>query len=106
MLSDTLFRVRRVEGLQTLQRRGEHGGRELTTHRLVLSAGKSAKYTAADEETVVVLLEGRGRFDTGGQSWTVQRSNVFTDRATALLLPPGVALTVQAETPLEALLIS
>ncbi len=106
MLAETLFRVRRVEGLQTLQRRGEQGARELTTHRLMLSAGKSGKYIAAEEETVVVLLEGRGHFEAGSQSWAVERGNVFTDRATALLLPPGVALTVHAEAPLEALLIS
>ena len=106
MLSETLFRVRRVEGLQTLQRRGEQGARELTTHRLVLSAGKSSKYVSADEETVLVLLEGRGRLEAGGQRWNVQRTNVFADRATALLLPPAAPLTVHAETPLEALLVA
>lgn len=106
VLSETLFRSRRVDGLQTLQRRGEHGARELTTHRLLLSAGKSGKYASADEETVVVLLEGRGTFEAGGQTWSVQRVNVFTDRATALLLPPGIELTVRADAPLEALLIS
>ena len=73
MLSETLFRVRRVDGLQTLQRRGEQGARELTTHRLTLSAQASSKYVSADEETVVVLLEGRGQFEAGGQSWTVHR---------------------------------
>jgi len=60
----------------------------------------------AGEETVIVLLEGRGRFEAGGESWSVQRGNVFADRATALLLPPAVALEVHAETRLEALLIS
>jgi len=106
MLSDTLFRVPRTEGLQTLQRRGERGAKELTTHRLVLSAGNSSRFAADDEETVVVLLEGRGRFEAGGRSWPIQRRDVFSDRATALLLPPGVPLTVHAEAPLEALLIS
>jgi len=106
MLTDTLFRARRVEGLQTLQRRGEQGARELTTHRLTLSAGGSGKFVSADEETVVVLLEGHGQFEAGGQSWSVQRGNVFSDRPTALLLPPAVKLTVSAESPLEAVLIS
>lgn len=106
MLAETLFRVRRVEGLQTLQRRGEHGARELTTHRLVLSAGGAGKYVVAGEETIVVLLEGRGRFEAGGRSWAVQRGSVFTDRPTGLLLPPGVSLAVQADTPFEALLVS
>ena len=106
MLSDSLYRTRRGEGLQALQRRGEHGARKLTTHRLTLSAGRSAPFSTADEETVVVLLEGTGWFDAGGRSWNVQRGSVFTDRATALLVPPGIELTVRAETPLEALLIS
>jgi 5-deoxy-glucuronate isomerase len=106
MLSETLFRVRRVEGVQTLQRRGEQGARELTTHRLTLPAGASGKFGSADEETVVVLLEGRGLFEAGGHSWTVHRANVFSDRPTALFLPPAVKLTVSAESPLEAVLIS
>ena len=106
MLSETLFRARRVEGLQTLQRRGENGARELTTHRLTLSAGASTRFVSADEETVVVLLEGRGQFEAGGQSWGVHRGNVFSDRPTALLLPPTVKLTVSAESPFEAVLIS
>ena len=106
MLSETLFRVRRVEGLQTLQRRGEQGARELTTHRLTLSAGASWKFASPDEEMVVVLLEGHARFEAGDHSWSVQRGNVFSDRPTALLLPPAVKLTVTAESPLEAVLIS
>jgi len=106
MLSETLVREPRSEGLRTLQRRGERGARELTTHRLTLSAGKSARYLTPDEETVVVLLEGRGRFAAGGQTWEVQRGNVFADRATALLLPAGVELTVDADAPLEAVLVS
>jgi len=106
MLAETLFRVRRVEGVQTLQRRGEQGARELTTHRLTLPAGGSGKFVSADEETVVVLLEGAGQFEAGGQSWSVQRGNVFSDRPTALLLPPTVKLTVSADSPFEAVLIS
>lgn len=89
-----------------MQRRGERGARELTTHRLTLSAGKSADFSVVDEETVIVLLEGRGTFESDGHVWSVGRASVFSDRATALLLPPAVALTVRAETPLEALLIS
>lgn len=89
-----------------LQRRGERAARELTTSRLTLSPGRSADFVAKDEETVVVLLEGRGTFAVEGQSWNVQRGNVFTDRATAFLLPPGLPLTVHADTPLEAVLIS
>ena len=89
-----------------MQRRGERGARELTTHRLRLSAGKSEQFSVPDEETIAVLLEGRGTFEADGRSWSLQRASVFSDRATALLLPSGVALTVRAESPLEAVLIS
>src|SRR5688572_8443348 len=106
MLSNTLINTPRREGLHTLQRRGEHGARELTTHRLTLSPGRSEDFSAPDEETIIVLLEGAGTFEAGGHFWSVQRANVFSDRATALLLPPGALLTVRADRPLEALLIS
>ena len=106
MLSETLFRSPRDEGLHILQRRGERGARELTTHRLTLSAGTSGTFSAAEEETVVVLLEGRGTLEAGGHCWMVRRSSVFVDRATALLLPPAMTLTVHADTPFEAILVS
>jgi 5-deoxy-glucuronate isomerase len=92
--------------LQLLQRRGERGARELTTRRLIASAGRSVTFVAPEEETVVVLLQGRGRFAAGGHEWQVTRGGVFTDRATALLLPPGLQLTVDAESDIEAILTS
>jgi 5-deoxy-glucuronate isomerase len=106
MLSETHFRVPRSDGLHTIQRRGEHGARELTTRRLTVSAGRSSAFVEADEETVVVLLQGSGRFTAGGRSWQVSRTSVFTEPATSLWLPPGVELTVDAEGDLEALLTS
>jgi 5-deoxy-glucuronate isomerase len=106
MLNDTLFRVPRAEGLQLLQRRGEHGARELTSWRLRLAPGGRQDFAANGEETVVVLQEGRGTFSAAGHEWTVERSGVFTERATALYLPPGISLRVSAETRLEAVLVS
>ena len=106
MLTETHVSVPRAEGLHVLQRRGERGARELTTRRLTLAAGASASFVEPQEETVVVLLQGRGQFAAGGQSWDVGRTDVFSEPATALLLPPGHELTVQAETPLEALYTS
>ena len=106
MLKDTLFRVPRATGLQLLHRRGEGDARELTSWRLRLDAGGVERYTSPSEETVVVLQEGRGTFECGDEHWSVSRKGVFAERATALLLPPGQALTVRADTPLEAILIS
>ena len=106
MLKDTLFRVPRTTGLCRLHRRGEGDARELTSWRLRLDAGGVERYAAPGEETIVVLQEGRGTFECGDERWRVSRSGVFTERATALLLPPGRALAVRADTPLEAILIS
>jgi 5-deoxy-glucuronate isomerase len=106
MLSNTLFRVPRGPGLHVLQKRGEHGARELTSSRLCLSAGSRAQYVQPDEETIVVLQEGGGEFATPDRAWTVKREGVFTGRATALYLPPGVPLTVTADSTLEAVLVS
>jgi 5-deoxy-glucuronate isomerase len=106
MLNETLYRIRRIDGLQQLQRRGEGGARELTSSRLRLSPGASYKYQIAAEETVLVLQEGRGTFATADESWNLARTNVFEERASAIYLPPGVTLTVTAETPIEAILFS
>ncbi len=107
MLSNTLFRAPRAPGLQVLQARGGPGSaRELTTSRLCLTAGVSATYVREGEETVVVLEQGSGTWATPDRSWTVSRAGVFVERATALLLPPGVPLTVTATADLEAVLVS
>ena len=106
MLNDTLYRVRRIEGLQNLQKRGEGGARELTSSRLRLAAGHTHKYQIAGEETVLVLQEGQGTFVTPDGTWNLSRSNVFDERASAIYLPPGMPLTVTAITPIEAILVS
>jgi len=107
MLSDTLFRVPRAPGLHQLQGRNPtSGARELTSARLCLQAGTTADYSRDDEETVVVLQQGSGTFTTPDGTWQVNRAGVFQERATALLLPPGVSLKVTAETDLEAILVS
>ena len=106
MLAETLFRVPRTSGLQILQRRGEHGAHELTSSRLCLAAGESARYVTPDEETVIILQQGRGTFDVDDRHWTASRDSVFTERASAVYLPPGRAVNVRAETPLEAILVS
>lgn len=106
MLNETLFRLPRTHGLQVLQQRGQAGARELTTRRLTLDAGGSADFGSSEEETVVVLQQGKGVFTAGGSSWPVSRAGVFAERATALYLPPGVPLHIAAETPLEAVLFS
>src|SRR2546429_9236792 len=106
MFEHTLYRVTRSAGLQVLQRRGTGGARELTTLRLRLAPGERAAYHSRDEETVLVLLEGAGSVEAGGEHWGVGRRDVFSERATAAYLPAGVATTVTAQSPLEAILVS
>lgn len=106
MLADTLFRVRRIDGIQNLQRRGEGGAKELTSSRLRLAAGASQRYHMNGEETILVLQEGRASFKTPAGEWRLSRSSVFSERASALYLPPGVQLIVTAEESLEAILFS
>src|SRR3954468_600106 len=95
-LATTLFRVPRVEGIHPIQRRPDSGARELTTHRLTLSGGQSARFSIPDEETVVVLQRGAGTFVCDAHRWDVARADVFSERATALLLPPGRTLAISA----------
>ena len=107
MLSDTLFRVPRASGLQLLHARGGAGAaRELTTSRLCLQLGESVTYHRSAEESVVVLQQGHGRFETPDRAWDVSRGGVFVERATALLLPPDVPLTVIAASAFEAVVVS
>jgi 5-deoxy-glucuronate isomerase len=73
---------------------------------LTLDAGGSADFGSSEEESVVVLQQGRGVFTAGGSTWTASRDSVFTERATGIYVPAGVPLHVQAETPLEAVLFS
>ena len=106
MLSDTLYRVPRQNGLSMIQSRGPGHSRELTSRRLVLETGQSARYQSPDEETVLVLQEGAGAIEVAERRWGVSRSGVFAERATALYLPAGVELQVTAASPVQAILLS
>src|SRR5438105_2968164 len=106
MLSNTLYRVPRQTGLQLLQRRGQGGATEITSWRLYLERGAHERYVNSNEETVLVLQQGTGTLSAAGSRWDISRSDVFTDRATALYLPAGVELTVATEQNFEAILVS
>lgn len=106
MLTDTLYRVPRADGLQALQRRGTGGARELTTARLCLPAGRTHRYHIAGEETVLVLQQGRATFTTPHGAWTLARTNVFEERASAVYLPAGAPLDIDVDVAIEAVLYS
>src|SRR5215210_4992286 len=99
MLNDTLFRVPRKAGIHVLQQRGDRGATELTTRRIQLGAGSAAELDVPDEEAVVVIQQGAATLIAGGQTWKVRRADVFSERATAVYLPPGMTLQVRADSP-------
>jgi 5-deoxy-glucuronate isomerase len=106
MLNDTLLRVPRGEGRQELLRRGSHGAKELSIARWRVGAGATDDYVAPGEESIVVLQEGRGVLTVDGREWPVSRSSVFTERATAMYVPPNTRVRVAATTPIEAVVVS
>jgi 5-deoxy-glucuronate isomerase len=106
MLSNTLYRVPRHTGLQPLQMRGEGGATEMSSWRLYLEAGGRQQYVNPKEETILVLQQGSGTLSAAALNRRVNRNSVFTDRASALYLPPGIELTVTAEDTFEAVLVS
>jgi len=106
MLTNTLYRVAREKGLKLLQKRGEGGAGEVTSWRLYLENSERERYFNDGEETILVLQQGAGILSAAGSNWRVSRSSVFTERATALYLPPGVELVVRGEPQIEAILVS
>ena len=106
MLNQTLFRIPRESGVQTLQRRGDAGAREMSTRRVRLEPDGAAQIRIPGEEAVAVVQRGRARFSVADRSWDVDRDDVFTQRATALYLPPDAALDIHAVTDFEAVIFS
>jgi 5-deoxy-glucuronate isomerase len=106
MLNDTLFRSPRKPGVQVLQRRGDAGAKELSTRRVHLDSGGTAQLRIPDEEAVIVIQQGAATLIVGEQTWKVRRADVFSERATAVYLPPGASCEVRAESPFEAVVFS
>jgi 5-deoxy-glucuronate isomerase len=106
MLRDTLYRHPRRDGLHLLQRCGDGGARELTTWRLRLARGETEQYSAPGEESILVMQSGAGSVAVAGEAFTISRTDVFEQRASAVYLPAGEIATVSAAADLEAILVS
>jgi len=79
--------------------RGTHVQLDITA----LAAGEHRTVAAPPgQEAVVVLLEGAGTF--GGEP--AQRSSVFEQHASAVYLPPGTAVDVEAAEPMEIAIVA
>lgn len=105
-LANTLYRVPRQPGLRLIQKRGPEEARELTSWRICLEPGANARFESADEEAIVVLQQGSGSFQCGDEAWPVARAGVFAEPATSLYLPPATAVVVEADSELEAIVVS
>ncbi len=105
-LAETLYRVPRSPGLHLIQKRAPDEASELTSWRLCLDGGGSARYESGDEEAILVLQQGQGTLRCGGDAWTVSRAGVFAEPASSLYLPPGTVVDVDADSPLEAIIVS
>lgn len=68
---------------------------------LRLEAGSMITLTFPGEESVLVLLCGKGEMRWADQAVPVSRRDVFSDLATALYLPPQVSVSLSAESPME-----
>lgn len=106
MLTDTLYRKPRVDGIQPLQRRGEGDARELSTWRLHVRPGGELRHTVSGEEGVLVVQHGTATVSAGGQQFSVSRKDVFEERATAIYVPRGADLVVRPSADFEAILFS
>jgi 5-deoxy-glucuronate isomerase len=106
MLNNTLIRSPKQDGLHQLYRRGERGLNDLSLSRLHLDPGGAVEYRNSDEESIVVLQEGRGTFRSGHESWPVSRRSVFDERASSLYLPPGTSAQITADTAMDAVVVS
>jgi 5-deoxy-glucuronate isomerase len=105
MLHNTLSRHPRVPGIQILQQRGEGDARGLSTRRVILE-GSAACLQLPGEEAVMVLQRGAATLTADGSPFGVSRGDVFAERATAIYLPPGMPLAIDAAGPFEAVVFS
>jgi len=106
MLTDTLYRKPRVDGVQPLQRRGDGDARELSTWRLRVAAGGESRHRVPGEECVLVVQSGTAIVTVAAQPFSVSRKDVFEERATAIYVPRGADVVVAASTEFEAILFS
>jgi 5-deoxy-glucuronate isomerase len=106
VLNDTLYRKPRVDGVQLLQRRGDGAARELSTWRVRIPAGGEARHAVPGEEGVLVVQSGAATVRVRGQQFSVSRTDVFEERATAVYVPPGADLLLLPSSDFEAILFT
>jgi 5-deoxy-glucuronate isomerase len=77
------------------------GWRCLDFRVIALPAGQAHTHATAGREVAIVPLRGRGTVAAAGQSFRLERGEVFDGRPHVLYVPPGHDLSVQADTDFE-----
>lgn len=67
----------------------------LTFGLLTLDAEKRFDGHTGNQEKVLILLQGQAQVEVAGKVFAGSRASVFTERATAFYLPPGMDFTVK-----------
>ncbi len=101
-----LKQYRPTEGYTTLVRRGRGGIHFLELGILRLQPGGGFRRRSGKDEVVLVLLGGSATITLGQIRYEAigRRRSVFDGQATALFIPPNHDYSVEAITPLEAIL--
>jgi 5-deoxy-glucuronate isomerase len=83
------------------------GPEDLRLRVWTLVPGSGRTLRTPGHETVAVILGGRCRASVGASSWAPlgERADVFSGRATAIYVPPGLELRVDTEVGAEIALV-
>lgn len=95
-----------MRGATLILPRGTRGTREIATTRICLEAGDVTPWREDGCEAVAVLLSGSGRAGVGQDTFTISRHDIFGETATAIYIPPGEMLTLDASSAIEMVVFS
>lgn len=91
----------RQPGLTTLVSKAEGNAKELNLLRLQLDPSTGETISFQEQEAVLVLLNGDVAFSWNGETRQARRESPFSERASALYLPPATKVVLQADTNSE-----
>lgn len=97
-------RKARQDGVDALVKTDATTAKELTLSRLRLQPDAKENICFDDQEAILVLLDGEVEFSCEGKSWQARRDNPFTQRASALYLPPRERATIKASAASEVII--
>ncbi len=95
------------EGYTVIVRRGRDDIKFLEMGILRLAAGASHRSTTEGDEAAIVLFAGLANIQAGGEAFdgVGGRKTIFGGRATAVYVPPGSRVRIEAVSAVEAALV-